>query len=55
MRIDDQLKASDLAPALRRFWQLSGQKIDLIFKEYDPAKGSPVFTAAGKYTTRGWT
>ena len=55
MKIDQSLAAPSLAPALRNFWQLSGQKIDLILKEYDPAQGSPVFTAAGKYTTRGWT
>src|SRR6202044_3103286 len=29
--------------------------IDLIRAEYDPAKGSPVFTVNGKYTSRGWT
>ena len=23
--------------------------------QYDPAKGSPVFTVRGQYTTRGWT
>ena len=55
MKIDDQLNAPSLTPALQKFWQLSGQKIDLIFKEYDPAKGSPVFTVAGQYTARGWT
>jgi unsaturated chondroitin disaccharide hydrolase len=55
MKIDESLQASALAPALQRFWALSGAKIDLILKEYDPAKGSPVFTAAGKYTSRGWT
>ncbi len=55
MNIDTQLTAADLAPALERFWRLSGEKIDLILREYDPARGSPVFTVAGKYTTRGWT
>ncbi len=55
MKIDDQLKASALTPALQKFWALSGQKIDSIFNTYDPAKGSPVFTVAGKYTARGWT
>ena len=55
MKIDAQLNAASLTPALQKFWQLSGQKIDLILKEYDPAKGSPVFTAAGQYTARGWT
>lgn len=55
MKIDDNLKPADLAPALERFWTLSGAKIDRIFKEYDFSKGSPVFTVEGKYTTRGWT
>lgn len=55
MHIDEKLSAADLAPALQRFWPLSGAKIDLILREYDPARGSPVFTVNGKYTTRGWT
>ncbi len=55
MRIDDRLSAAALAPALDNFWRLSGTKIDLILREYDPALGSPVFTVGGKYTTRGWT
>ena len=55
MRIDSTLTSADLAPALARFWQLSGEKIDLILREYDPAQGSPVFTVEGKYSTRGWT
>jgi len=55
MRIDSQLSPADLSSSLGRFWQLSGQKIDLIAKEFDPSRGSPVFTVEGKYTTRGWT
>ncbi len=55
MIIDPSLTPADLAPALEAFWKLSGEKIRLIEKEYDHAKGSPVFTVAGKYTTRGWT
>lgn len=38
-----------------RFWKLSGEKINMIEREYDNSKGSPVFTVNGKYTTRGWT
>lgn len=53
--IDDTLKPADLLADLERFWQLSGEKIRLIRDHYDHAKGSPVFTAAGRYTTRGWT
>lgn len=55
MQINDALQPADLSTKLARFWELSGQKIDLIEQEYDVTKDSPVFTAAGKYTTRGWT
>ncbi|MFM7181915.1 MAG: glycosyl hydrolase [Verrucomicrobiales bacterium] len=55
LKIDQKLAPADLSSALAEFWELSGQKIRLIDKEYDTAKGSPVFTVAGKYTTRGWT
>ena len=55
MNINTTLTPQDLSGDLSRFWELSGQKIDLILKEYDPAQGSPVFTVDGKYSTRGWT
>lgn len=55
MIIDSTLKPSDLDSKLKRFWQLSEEKINLLEKNYDVTKGSPVFTVEGKYTTRGWT
>jgi unsaturated chondroitin disaccharide hydrolase len=55
VKIDFDLHPSDLAARLRRFWQLSGEKILAIQSTYDAAAGSPVFTVAGKYTARGWT
>ncbi len=55
MKIDDQLSPAALAPALARFWQISGDKLNLIHRDYNPANGAPVFTVAGKYTARGWT
>ena len=55
IKINPNLKPSDLAPRLLRFWELSGEKINQIEKHYDATKGSPVFTIAGKYSTRGWT
>ncbi len=55
IKINQKLKASDLSEQLDRFWQLSDQKIHIIDSQYDESKGSPVFTAGGKYTTRGWT
>jgi len=55
LKIDHDLKAKDLRPALAQFWHLSGEKILLIEKKFDPARGAPVFTEAGSYTARGWT
>ena len=55
MRINETLEPGALAPALDGFWRLSGTKIERLLGEYDPARGSPVFTVAGKYTSKGWT
>lgn len=55
MKIDLHLAAADLAPTLARFWPLSRAKLDLLHRTYDPARGAPVFTVAGRYTARGWT
>ena len=53
--IDKSLKCSDLTEKIDHLWTLSGQKILSIENNYDHTKGAPVFTSAGKYTTRGWT
>ncbi|MFD2570559.1 glycosyl hydrolase [Spirosoma soli] len=55
IQIDYNLKPTDFSAKLAQFWELSAQKIRLIDERYDTAKGSPVFTAGGEYTTRGWT
>jgi hypothetical protein len=55
LNIDFQLQLDDLKKKLELFWELSGEKIRLIEKNYNPSKGSPVFTINGNYTTRGWT
>jgi len=55
IKIDYNLQPSDLTTKLKRFWELSGQKIQSIEQNYDISKGSPVFTRKGEYTTRGWT
>ncbi len=55
MKINPNLKATELKSKLDDFWQLSGRKILAIEKEYDSSKGAPVFTVNGKYTSRGWT
>jgi unsaturated chondroitin disaccharide hydrolase len=53
--LDPNVTAASLAPLTSSLWQASDTKIRRIAAEYDHSKGSPVFTAAGKYTTRGWT
>jgi hypothetical protein len=49
------LTAESLQKKIERLWELSAAKIYAIEKEVDVSKGAPVFTAAGKYTARGWT
>jgi unsaturated chondroitin disaccharide hydrolase len=55
IKINSSITPSDLRNKLKRFWELSAEKIFLIEKHYDASKGSPVFTIDGHYTTRGWT
>src|SRR5690606_5311865 len=55
INIDNSLKPSDLSAKLKKFWDLSANKIQLIEKNYNASNGSPVFTVQGTYTTRGWT
>src|SRR5450432_3774253 len=55
IKINLTVQPSDLTAKLKRFWQLSGEKINLIENNYDVSKGSPVFTSQGKYISRGWT
>lgn len=55
VNIDFSIKPKDLENQLKKFWELSGEKITQIEREYELGKGSPVFTVNGKYTTRGWT
>ena len=55
MRINFSLSAESLAPALQRLWVLSGEKIDLLSRDYNPAQGSPVFTVQEGIQHKGWT
>jgi unsaturated chondroitin disaccharide hydrolase len=55
IKINPDLKPSDLSTKLVRLWELSAEKIHLIEKHYDRSKGSPVFTVNGVYGSRGWT
>ncbi len=55
LKINQEITPGNLEAKLEKLWALSGKKIAAIDKEYDISKGAPVFTSAGKYTTRGWT
>lgn len=55
IKVNLNLSPNDLVTKLTRFWEISGKKIQRIEKHYDESQGSPVFTVAGKYSTRGWT
>jgi hypothetical protein len=55
IQIDTTLTAAALAPACRRLFEVSAGKIRRLQTRWDSSKGSPVFTWAGEYTTRGWT
>jgi hypothetical protein len=55
MKIDFQLTAVGLRSAVERLFALSAGKILDIERTWDPDRGAPVFTAAGRYAARGWT
>jgi unsaturated chondroitin disaccharide hydrolase len=53
--IDNSLTPQDLIPRLEHLFELSAKKIRLLDQRWDPARGTPVFTVKGEYTSRGWT
>ena len=55
MHINDSITLDQLKPKLDHLFELSGKKILAIEDTWASSRGTPVFTAAGKYTTRGWT
>ncbi|RKU25695.1 glycosyl hydrolase [Candidatus Poribacteria bacterium] len=55
MKINNTLKIHNLKTKIDRFFEYSGEKILSIEDTWLPENGTPVFTVAGTYTTRGWT
>lgn len=53
--INDSIRPADLLASLQRMWQLSADKLLSMQRDWLPERGTPVFTAAGKYTSQGWT
>ena len=55
MKINATLTPRRLQPKLARVFSLAGEKIRALDASWDPSRGTPVFTVAGRYTSRGWT
>jgi len=55
LRIDPTIEPSKLLPKINQLFERSAEKILFLQKTWDPQKGTPVFTANGIYTSRGWT
>ncbi len=55
IKVDPAITPVSLLPAIEKMWQASAAKITSLENDWSPEKGSPVFTIAGKYTSRGWT
>jgi len=55
IKINPTLTPASLLPKIDRLWEASAPKIRSIEASYVPGKATPVFTAAGQYTARGWT
>lgn len=55
MNIDSDVTVADLLPAVNEVFRLAGAKSRQLDECWDLSRGAPVFTEAGRYTTRGWT
>src|SRR3954454_954067 len=55
MRIDQTIDLAQLGRGADRVFALAADKVRAIDRTWDAAKGAPVFTVKGRYTTRGWT
>src|SRR2546430_2079821 len=55
MIVNHQLTVKELVRPIERLFELSGEQILSLDKSWNPNEGAHVFTAAGKYTSRGWT
>lgn len=55
IHLDKKLAPSDLLPKLARFWSRSAECIEAVERSCPPGTASPVFTVAGRYTSKGWT
>jgi len=52
---DPSLTPKSLEAAAKRVFEVSAPKITALQKRWSESDGTPVFTIAGRYTSRGWT
>ncbi len=55
MKINPSLTPQKLQRKVSRVFALAGEKLRALNASWDPARGTPVFTVKGRYTSRGWT
>ena len=55
IKVDPRISPAKLRPQVQRLFDVSGDKILLINRRWNPDRGTPVFTVKGRYTSRGWT
>ena len=55
IHLDPSLSPKNLQSAARRVFEVAAPKIHSLKKRWKESDGTPVFTVAGKYTSRGWT
>ncbi len=55
IKTDTALTPQGLRPLCENLFECSARKIRAIEQQWDPARGTPVFTVKGQYTSRGWT
>jgi len=55
LKINPDIEPKSLLPRITRLFDLSAGKIIELQRHWDLQRGAPVFTAAGVYTSRGWT
>jgi len=55
MTLDRTIQPADLLKTIDRLFELAIAKVRGLASEWNPEQGAPVFTAAGRYTSRGWT
>jgi hypothetical protein len=55
MKLDRARSPADLLPKIDRVFDLSATKIQALESRWQRRDGAPVFTACGRYESRGWT